>query len=280
MGRGISIHFGINRVSPEHYSGWEGPLNACEADAEDMEAIAKARGFEPRRLVTEQVTRASVRESILQAAGELKAGDSLFVSYSGHGGILPDNDGDESDGQDETWCLYDGELLDDELFALWSKFAAGVRIVVLSDSCHSGTVLRELFSATLARTGAVSAMVPGVTVPVVRAMPRDVALAVYRKNREFYDRLQAEVPKGAARAIQASVLLLSGCQDNQTSLDGAFNGLFTATLLDVWKKGNFKGDYRAFHRAIRKRMPPTQSPNFFRVGAYDPAFERETPFTI
>jgi len=41
--------------------------------------------------------------------------------------------------------------------------------------------------------------------------------------------------------IKASVLLISGCQDNQLSQDGAFNGLFTGTLKKVWNGGIFKG---------------------------------------
>ena len=55
---------------------------------------------------------------------------------------MPDVWGDEADKQDETWCLYDGQLIDDELYFELSKFAPGVRILVLSDSCHSGTVVR------------------------------------------------------------------------------------------------------------------------------------------
>ena len=54
---------------------------------------------------------------------------------------------ENEDGYDETWVLYDRQLVDDELYTLWSKFAPGVRIVVLSDSCHSGTAIRETFAA-------------------------------------------------------------------------------------------------------------------------------------
>jgi len=45
---------------------------------------------------------------------------------------------------DETWVLYDRQLVDDELYKIWSKFKPGVRILVLSDSCHSGTVPRDI----------------------------------------------------------------------------------------------------------------------------------------
>ena len=33
--KGVSLHVGLNKVDPQHYAGWSGPLNACEADAED-----------------------------------------------------------------------------------------------------------------------------------------------------------------------------------------------------------------------------------------------------
>jgi len=58
---------------------------------------------------------------------------------------VPDRNGeDEEDRSDETWVAYDRQIVDDELYALWGKFAAGVRIFVLSDSCHSGTVARGI----------------------------------------------------------------------------------------------------------------------------------------
>ena len=84
----------------------------------------------------------------MRAAGKtLSSGDFFFLTYSGHGGQVPDVTGEEADKQDETWCLYDGQLIDDELYLELSRFAAGVRILVLSDSCHSGTVVARRASA-------------------------------------------------------------------------------------------------------------------------------------
>ncbi len=68
-----------------------------------------------------------------------RQGDIYFLTYSGHGGQVPDTNGEgESDSSDETWLAYDRQIVDDELYELWAKFKPGVRIVVLSDSCHSG----------------------------------------------------------------------------------------------------------------------------------------------
>ena len=112
-------------------------------------------------------------------------------------------------------------------------------------------------------------------------MPPGAALRTYRKNKAFYDKiLKNGKLKNADAKVKASVLLISGCQDNQLSADGDFNGLFTSNLLRVWNNGKFKGNYRAFHKTILARMPPDQTPNYFRVGTTNPGFEAQKPFTL
>lgn len=283
MATGLSLHIGLNSVDPKHYAGWDGPLTACEADAEDMEAIARAAAFTTQTLMTAQATREAVIKGIKGAAAQLASGDMFFLTYSGHGGQVPDTDDDdgEDDFQDETWCLFNGELIDDELRELWAGFKANVRILVLSDSCHSGTVTRQAYNE-LARTGVVRQPVTrsdGREEPVFRAMPDDVAMRTYRKNKAFYQKLAKALPAKPS-TIQATVRLISGCQDNQLSMDGTFNGLFTATLLRVWNDAAFQGTYQQFHKAIVKLMPPTQTPNHMSYGSASPQYDEQAPFTI
>ena len=71
------------------------------------------------------------------------------------------------------------------------------------------------------------------------------------------------------------VILISGCQDNQTSMDGEHNGAFTEQLLKVWNQGAFQGNYANFHARIRARMPATQTPNLFTLGAAGPFLAQE-----
>jgi hypothetical protein len=203
---------------------------------------------------------------------------------------VPDVSGDEADKQDETWCLYDGQLIDDELYFELSRFAAGVRILVLSDSCHSGTVTR--------------AAPPVLATPHQRPklMPAAVAMRTYREHQAFYDKLQLDVAKAAGKArmdpdtalanvaasgrltaivksFKPAVVLISGCQDNQTSMDGDHNGAFTEELLKVWNHGAFKGGYGSFHARIKAALPASQSPNLFSLGKAG-AFLAQTPFTV
>lgn len=275
MANGLSLHIGLNRVDPTHYSGWSGPLQACEADAQDMEQIARSGGYDAKTLLTDQATRNEVISHIRTASDMLKSGDIFFVSYSGHGGQVPDADGDEEDGMDETWCLFDGQLIDDELRLLWAKFSAGVRILVLSDSCHSGTATRGAIAmaanpATFNQPEESSGY---------RYMPPQVALRTYRDNRQMYQKIAEDVSETTGE-IGATVQLISGCQDNQYSKDGVFNGLFTGTLLGVWNEGGFRGNYRRFHKKIVEKMPPDQTPNLFVYGAYNPEYLNQKPFQI
>jgi hypothetical protein len=85
--------------------------------------------------------------------------------------------------------------------------------------------------------------------------------------------------RGDRAAVRASVILLSGCQDNQLSGDGAGNGLFTSKLLEVWNRGSFSGSYGDFISAIKKRMPFSQTPNLYRTGASSSVFESQKPFS-
>ena len=283
--RAMSLHIGLNSVNPKHYGGWSGPLAACEFDANDMEAIARSQGMTPKKLLTKAGTRKAVLAGLRAAAKALKKGDLFFLTYSGHGGQVADTSGDEDDKQDETWCLYDAQLIDDELYFELSKFAAGVRILVLSDSCHSGTVTREVrYRETYLPHTVEIGLAGEVTPEQVRTknMPYDVERKTFMAHRELYNGIQFSLPPGGTNRaeIGADILLISGCADNQLSGDTPTNGIFTRTLKRVWKRGAFEGSYRELWAELSNVMPASQSPGYYRVGATDEAFDRQAPFTI
>jgi metacaspase-1 len=277
MASGSALTIGLNSVDPSHYAGWSGDLNACEADAADMANIATSKGLTVTTLLTKEATRQRVQAEIFAAADRLEAGDFFMLSYSGHGGQLPDLNDEEVDAQDDTWCLYDGELVDDEVYTLLARFAEGVRVLVFSDSCHSGTMTKLAYYEGTVRGRSVihSASKGG-----YRHMPQEAILPTYRNNKDFYDEILRNLQPESREQARAAILLFSGCQENQLSADGDFNGLFTAQLLRVWREGTFAGDYPKFYKEIRKRMPPDQTPNYFRTGQVDRQFEAQTPFTI
>lgn len=144
MAKGYSLLIGVKEVDPIHYQGWKGLLAQPENDASSVKEKIQKYGFETKLLLTRQATRENVINGIKKAADKLDTGDLFFLYYSGHGGQVPDLAGKEEDGLNETWCLYDGQLIDDELYYLWSEFTPGVRIFVISDSCHSGTMTKTI----------------------------------------------------------------------------------------------------------------------------------------
>lgn len=315
-----SIHIGLNNVDPSAYNGWDGALSGCINDAKDMQAIADSLGYQSMLLTDSSATADRVIAEIGQTAADLKSGDILFLSYSGHGGQVEDVNGDEDDALDETWVLWDRQLIDDELYALWGRFAAGVRIVLLSDSCHSGTVARmfaalQELSRDLKRTrsvptptqmAALSSLTkalgldtqPGTdggvrkskkSIPrapnlapfgVPKRIPGDIQTIVNTTHADKHAAAQWLSGLSEKATIGASVILVSGCQDDQLSMDGAGNGLFTEKLKQVWDNDNFSGDYHAFWLAIKSLMPAKQQPNYMTVGATNPSFEGQSPFEI
>ncbi len=268
--KGLALHIGVNWLDPDHYSGWDGYLPNCHADAEALRGLASAQGFRSSVLLSDFATREGVIQGIRSAARSLKTGDCFLLTYAGHGGTVPDEEGydDEEDDIDETWCLYDGQILDDELHELWAEFAEGVRVLVLSDSCHSGTITKDPDA-------------PEGEVPAGRFMPPAEAVRTFTNNSPFYVAIQQALPENPS-SLHARVRLISGCQDDQYSMEHPSipHGRFTATLLEVWGEGAFEGDYEAFYQEIIAKMPEKQQPNHYVIGPDHLSFDAEKPFTI
>jgi uncharacterized caspase-like protein len=242
------------------YPGTGSDLAGCVNDANDWAALLKSLGFEVKKLLDKQATRANILSEMGKMVSLAKKGDSIVFQYSGHGTYIPDEDGDEADQTDESLCPYDlrtkGVITDDQLFELFNKKVAGVRLVMISDSCHSGTVSRF--------------------VPTANARKKEMSKVKFLPPSAFLS--SRELGKlGISRAIRRSSppgryggLLLSGCQDVEYSYDAYFqgrpNGAFTYAALNTFKKLKPGASYKDWHTAIRKALPTAQypqSPNLF-----------------
>ena len=278
MPTGFALTIGLNSIDPTHYAGWEGHLTGCEYDAEDMTEVAKSKGFDVKKLLTKDATVANVEHNLLHASQQLKPGDLFLLTYSGHGGQVPDKNNDEVDLVDETWCLYDRQFLDDELYYFLSGFKEGVRILVFIDCCHSGTVTRSI--NTNNKIDILNSNVDSKG-NRYKFAPKHILAKTFKKHREIYNNIQLNTKlKDTKSKVKASTIMISSCQSNEFSQDGDFNGLFTSNLLDVWKEGTFKGSYKRFHKSIIGQMPPDQTPMYILTGKINRDFEKQYPFTI
>jgi len=103
---------------------------------------------EPKDTTHQAIVDAFRRHLIAQA----KAGDIIYFHFSGHGQQIPDDDGDEIDGYDETIIPSDyvsqsdgsKNIRDDEIGKLLDELKTKnpANVTVTLDSCYSGTATR------------------------------------------------------------------------------------------------------------------------------------------
>ncbi|MCI0652241.1 MAG: caspase family protein [Planctomycetes bacterium] len=247
------------------YPGTGSDLSGCVNDANDWSRELERRGFSVRRLFDRQATGKALRAAIREIVGGAAPRDTVVVQFSGHGSFVPDVDGDEPDGTDECICPYDveakGPITDDELFELYSAKQPGVKLVILSDSCHSGTVARFAPITT-------PATMRGGRAPQrkVRFLPPGAFLSRREASKlGLRRRARASSPPG-----RYASLLLAGCQDTEYSYDAWFqgrpNGAFTFVALRALARLGNSATYASWYRAIRGVLPSQQypqSPNLY-----------------
>ncbi|KAL3131919.1 hypothetical protein ABBQ38_007622 [Trebouxia sp. C0009 RCD-2024] len=91
---------------------------------------------------TLQPTGANIKAELNRLVSITAPGDVLFFHYSGHGTQVPSDDADEPDKLDEAIVPTDMNLiLDDDLRVITRKIPRGARFTMLSDCCHSGSML-------------------------------------------------------------------------------------------------------------------------------------------
>lgn len=249
-----ALCIGIN-----NYPGTDSDLAGCVNDANDWARELTRRRFNVGRLLDGQATGRALRSAIREMMAAARPGDLVVVQYSGHGSFVPDEDGDEPDGTDECLCPYDvrakGPITDDELFELYSARPAGVRVLMISDSCHSGTVAR--FAPITTPPTAKGKHPPQRKVrflPPAAYLPRREAARLGTSRR-----LRRSSPPG-----RYASLLLAGCQDTEYSYDACFegrpNGAFSFVALRALGSLPPGATYAQWFGLIRQSLPSQQYP--------------------
>lgn len=122
----------------------------CTEDGRNMTELARACGVEDITVLeNNDCYSAKVEAKIREVGGRCEPGDYFVFNYSGHGTSVKDMDGDEKDGMDEALCLvtetgeldFDQFMTDDDFAEIVTDAVApGVKILILCDCCHSGTI--------------------------------------------------------------------------------------------------------------------------------------------
>ena len=241
-------------VGINNYPGTNMDLAGCVNDANDWGALLKARGYRVDALLDREATRAGIVDALDAAIRQATGDECVVFTFSGHGSWLPDDDRDEPDARDEMICPYDvmkeQYLLDDELHGLFSSKAPGVRIYVIADSCHSGSVTRYA-----------SARVEPDRAPLkARFLP---PYTFARGNRLLERAIDRAINTPAPTKLRYPAVLFSGCRDTEFSYDTSFdarpNGAFTRFAVDALADSAITTP-RALHDAVRKKLPAPSLP--------------------
>lgn len=250
----LALCIGIN-----NYPGTDSDLAGCVNDANDWAEALRHRGFKANKMLNRKATGPAMRDAIGSLVTGAQSGDVVVIHYSGHGSFVPDIDGDEPDGTDECLCPYDvrikGPITDDELFEIFNARQKGVKLVMISDSCHSGTVAR---------------FAPIKTPPTITGRHAPQRLVRFLPPSIFLPKRDA-ARLGARRALRRSsppgryaALLLAGCQDTEYSYDAWFqgraNGAFTLVALRTLASLPAGATYGDWYKAIRRVLPSQQYP--------------------
>src|SRR5215204_4801625 len=216
-----AVCIGIN-----NYPGIFNDLKGCVNDAKDWSALLQDMGFETSIMLDSQATQQNVKAALQELISATNAGDVAVFTYSGHGTQVSDPSGDESDRYDEAICLYDGNVIDDELRVILEGLHPQATLVVISDSCFSGSVTR---------------IAPE---PATPRFIRPIVSTAGKTTRRAFLLPEAGMPE----------ILISGCTDSEYSYDAEFNdrpnGAMTAYAIQVIKQ-NPDITYRQFHAGLR-----------------------------
>ena len=219
-------------------------LRGCVNDAKGWASLLTSRydftKGDVKVLLDGQATKKAVVKEFKALLAKAKKGDVLVFTNSSHGSYEVDTSRDESDAFDEAICPWDCDtslVLDDELRSAIAGLKPGVRLYVISDSCHSGSLTRapRRASSKFRRSRFLS--------PAVRGAPTvdDAASRSIRKKREKFP--EEEMKE----------LLLSGCNPRQSSWDdkfgATFHGALTYYALQVIRAGRAAFTSRLGHRA-------------------------------
>lgn len=222
---------------------------AAEKDVDNIHRILYPLGYDVRTLKTETGTKDNILRFLRYAAGRIEPEDIFVFYFAGHGGQQPNIGSDwEQDGQDETLIAYDGWIRDDELNEIWLLFKPGARILMISDSCNSGTNYRN--------TGRDHVVEPTPFLPI---QPAD-----YRTQEQ----------------MDAQMIHLGGCYDGMGSAGYAEGGAFTLGIVRAWSNGNFRGDYQEFLEVVKSYIRSTQTAVYNEYGPVTETYRNQKPFTI
>ncbi|KAJ3066659.1 DNA-dependent RNA polymerase II [Podochytrium sp. JEL0797] len=297
-----ALLIGINYIGTAH------ALNGCIADVKHMQQfLVEHRGYKnsPTTMVfmSDEATDSHLKptfKNMLAAFQWLttgnKPGDSLFLHYSGHGAQM--KSATHPSGQEDCLVPLDYETvgcIDADFLhrALYKSLASGVKLTIVFDCCHSGTMLelpytyrpteegdmaqkqqeavkKVLSEVTTLFKGGFSVSSLGNAQEILAEVQGLASLFTHRSDvdvdtRGFkHEHFTAELD---AEHEDKPVMVISGCKDDQTSADTSVQGYgstgaLSYAVMSKLKEGGAVSyeDMLAYIRAFMQKTNLSQVP--------------------
>ena len=224
--------------------GEENDLKGCVNDANDWSKLLRNHYdfTDVKQLLDSDATKANILAGLKDLLANASDGDVLVFTNASHGTYLADEDKDEPKF-DEAICPHDTDsnlLIDDELRDLFLNIPKGVRLTVISDSCHSGSVTR-VKENEYRRNRQLNPEL------LKRRTLSDEEMAKARKNARATKK--DKFPESGMNEI-----LLSGCKSSQTSADAYiandYHGAMSYYAIQAIADAGYKLTYKELHDAL------------------------------
>ncbi len=206
---------GLNKYSSSYMSGND--LTGCVPDAKNVYTNITLRGewtsSNAKLFTNSQGTFAAVSNQLMSFASTAVSGDVVLYYHSSHGY--------QDSGKKTGICMYDDDMPDTSFAKILANFKAGVKVVIVLDTCHSGGMFKSL-----RRDGAT-------------ALASPFAFAE-RVNEELAAIRADEAARGirtAAKLAIADCGWVTAADYNQYSWDGEEGGAFTECFVGSVKSG-------------------------------------------
>ncbi|KAI9342349.1 caspase domain-containing protein [Obelidium mucronatum] len=252
-----------------NYEGTDSELSGCINDAINLKQfIVENYGYNPSPqtmlMLTDDATDRKKQPTLKNLlagfywlVSNTKPGDELFFSYSGHGGQIEDDDGDRSSGLDCTLCPADydtaGQIRSDDVHKyLVAALPEGVKLTVIMDCCHSGTMMELPYTYRPDANGKMSPVdlvKKGITIVsgAQKLLQGGFSMSKINDAKKLFEEAKGlaaafnsgkETTQGGYKeeafnensAAPKMVFCLSGCRDEQTSADATFDGKASGAL--------------------------------------------------
>jgi hypothetical protein len=260
-----ALLIGISKY-PDIDSAWL-PIHGKE-DVDRLKKALLTQGFKQEyiRILTEKnASKINIINALKRLADETVAGDMIFISLSGHGQQISDDNADEPDAWDETFIPYDcpqytctkldytgdKHLRDDELneclTAIRQKAGSNGQVFVIIDACHSGSSTRAFDvknSKVPLRGGVKPLILPNIKI-VERTVPTDA------------NRLAGETKKEPANAAPMVAFFASASgEDNAEVMDerNQYAGPLALALAEILPTVSDTISYQALFEKIQIYM--------------------------